>query len=301
MKTSDFYRWDDLRILLAVHRRGSLGAAASALGVHISTVGRRLAALEAALGQHLFDRTPDGTRPTAAAEELVPHAELMERAALGLNRARESLQTEPEGVVRVTAPPGLVDHFIAPALPDLARHYPRLRLELLSSIGYADLTRREADLALRALRPRSGDLQAVRLGTVGFTLLASPPRVRQQGPLQRPDDLPWVTYEADLEHLPEVAWVLGQVSPERIVLRSNSISAQIQAVRAGLGVKLEARPFAALAGLAELPMARALRKALPPLPTAEIWLVGHRALRRVPRIDAVWRFFEERIRSALAG
>ncbi len=276
-------------------------AAASELDVNVSTVARRLDALEDDLGQHLFDRSSEGTRPTAAAEELVPFAEEMERAALGFSRTLDGFESEPEGIVRVAAPPGLVDHFLAPVIADLVSCHPRIRIEVLSSIAYADLTRREADIALRAVRPKSGDLVATRLGRAKYTLLASPGVAKRLGRLCRLDDATWVTYGEELAHLDEVAWVVDNVSPERILLRANSLTAQIQAVRSGLGVKPEVTPFLGLDGLAEVKLAPALKKMLPPLPEGSLWLVGHRAHRGVPRIAAVWDFLLGRFREIVAS
>ena len=142
MQTLTDLRWDDLRVFLALYRHGSLKKGAQALGVNISTASRRLDALEASTGVHLFDRTPEGARATAAAEQLLPFAESMEQAAHGFARGVEAFEAEPEGEVRITAPPGLVDHFVATALPRLCDAYPRLRIKLESAIGYSDLTRR---------------------------------------------------------------------------------------------------------------------------------------------------------------
>jgi DNA-binding transcriptional LysR family regulator len=109
----------DAQVLLALLRARSFSGAGVRLGVNASTVSRRLDALEAALGVHLFDRTPDGVLPTAAAEELGPHAEAMERAAAGLALAAQGREALPEGEVRLTAPPGVAEFLIAPALPRL--------------------------------------------------------------------------------------------------------------------------------------------------------------------------------------
>jgi DNA-binding transcriptional LysR family regulator len=112
-------------------------------------VSRRLEALERALGARLFDRTPDGVPPTAVAESLSAHAEAMHRAAAGMVLAAEGREVAVEGEVRLTGLPGGMEYLIAPALPRLLAAYPRLRLSLDASVAYADLTRREADLALR--------------------------------------------------------------------------------------------------------------------------------------------------------
>ena len=286
-------RWDDLRVFLALQRSGSLKRGAERLGVNVSTMSRRLDALEAATGLHLFDRTPEGTRPTAAAEQLLPFAETMEHAAHGFARGVEALEREPEGEVRLTAPPGFIDHFLAPALPELCARHPSLELTLVSSIGYADLTRREADLALRIARPATGDLVAKRLTSQGWTVLTTPKLARRHRPLRDPNALRWVTYGEDLGHLPDCQWIAAHVARERVVLRTNSLTAQIEAVRAGIGAMLAPLPYAELRGLSELRCVPKLRRTVAALPEGALWLVGHRALRDVPRIAAVWSWLEQ--------
>src|SRR4051812_32351843 len=108
--------WDQVRVFLAVARAGQLGTAATRLGMDVSTVSRRLDRLEADLGTHLFDRTRDGTVATGAAESLLPAAEDMERALAQFATAANAVETVAEGVVRLTALPGLAECFVAPAL-----------------------------------------------------------------------------------------------------------------------------------------------------------------------------------------
>lgn len=291
-------RWDDLKVLLALHRRGSLKRAAEELGVNISTVSRRLDALEELLGAHLFDRTPDGVRPTAAAEQLVPHAEGMERAALGFVRGLEGFEVEVEGVVRITAPPGLVDSFIAPALPELCDAHPRLRIQILASVGYADLTRREADLALRMMRPAAGDFVATRLASHPWCVVASPAHAAALGKLREPDATRWVTWGEELAHLPDARWLTAHVSRERVVLETSSMTAQLEAVRAGIGAMVVPKAYAKLAGLAVVRCSSAIEKSIAALPEGTLWLVGHRALREVPRISVVWEWIKRRFERA---
>jgi DNA-binding transcriptional LysR family regulator len=291
-------RWDHARVLLALLQARSLSGAGVRLGVNASTVSRRLDALEAALGAHLFDRTPDGVLPTAAAEALGPHAEAMERAADGLALAAQGRESAPEGEVRLTAPPGLVQYLVAPALPRLLRRHPRLRLHVDASIGYADLTRREADLALRMARPTSGDLVVKRLGELGGGAFAGPAYAAELGPLRRLDQARWITWGDDLAHLVPARLLAERVPPERLVLRTSHMGAQLAAALAGVGAVLADPQSAAAAGLVELRLAPALRRALPAVSGGELWLVVHRALRELPRIAAVWAFLEEVAREA---
>lgn len=281
-------RWDDARTFLALWREGSLKRAAVELGVNISTVSRRLEGLEQALGARLFDRTPEGTLPTAAATHLAPFAEGMEQAALGFAHGLEGFEVEPEGTVRLAAPPGLIDHFLAGSLPQLLARHPGLRIEMPSSIHYADLARREADLALRLVRPTTGDLVAKLLVGSGWGIYASPDHVEAIGKLRRADQTTWVGWGEELLHLADAMWLDARVPPERVLLRSNGMTGLIEAARAGMGAIILPTPYARLDGIVEVPCTAALRRDLADLPEAQLWLVGHRAHRRIPRIAAVW-------------
>ena len=291
-------RWDDARVLLALLQARTLSGAGERLRVNASTVSRRLDALEAALGAHLFDRTPDGVLPTAAAEALGPHAEAMERAAHGFALAAQGRELAPAGEVRLTAPPGLVEYLVAPALPELLRRHPQLRLHVDASVAYVDLTRREADLALRMARPTAGDLLVKRLGELGGGVFAGAAYAAEVGTLRRLDQARWITWGDDLAHLLPARLLAEQVPADRLVLRTSHMGAQLTAAQAGVGLVLVDPQSARRAGLVEVPLAPALRRALPPLRGGELWLVVHRALRDVPRISAVWPFLEEAARAA---
>jgi DNA-binding transcriptional LysR family regulator len=276
-------RWDDVRVLLAVFRAGSLKAAAVELGVNISTASRRLDGLEALVGARLFDRTPDGTKPTDVAERLVLHAEQMERGAMGFLRAAEGLEVEAEGVVRLAAPPGVADHFLAPQLDALLQQHPKVRLQILASIGYLDLTRREADLALRMVRPSGGDFTVRRLAQFGYVAVVS-----SEHPTPAPRSLRWVTWGEDLGARADRRWLFEHVGRDAVVLETSSMTAQIEAVREGLCAMLVPLPYASLRGLRRVKLSAKKERSLAEVPADALWLVGHRALREVPRIAAVW-------------
>jgi DNA-binding transcriptional LysR family regulator len=284
------FDWDDARVLLALMRKGTLRAAAEQLDVNASTIGRRLESLERVLGTRLFDRSQDGLLPTMAAEELAVHAERVEQAALGLVSAAQGFEREPEGVVRISAVPGIADHFVAPALPRLLERYPRLRIELDSSIGYADLSRREADIALRLARPGTGDLVARKLLEERDTILGSQKYVRELAELSNWADARWLGWGHDLALLPTSTWLAAHVPEEAVVLRSSSINALLSAAESGVGLVLATEALRQVRPLAEVRLTPALTKQLRTLPVRELWLVGHRALREVPRVAAVWDF-----------
>jgi DNA-binding transcriptional LysR family regulator len=279
------FSWDDLAVALAVARAGRVADAARRLKVDPSTVSRRLAALEAALGAALFVRTPDGLIPTEAMAELLPAAERMEAAAADAARAvTATVRSGVDGVVRLAVAESFAAVVLPPHLPGLLQQHPALRLDLVVSSGLADLSRREADLAVRFVRPTRGDLVAKRLGATGYAVWTAPSYLRDRADLAWAS-LDWIGWDEPWDDLPEARW-LRDVVGATPRLRATSAMAQIEAARAGAGALLLPRATAAfLPDLVQLPG--------PPVSLrGEAWLVGHAALRDVPRVDAVWRWLE---------
>ena len=201
VKTQADPRWDDVRVFLAAYRDGTLGAAAARVGLDISTMSRRLAAFEAALDLRLFDRSRQGLTPTAAAERMLPAAEAMEAALARLTREVSARETTVEGVVRLSVAPGMADAFVAPALPDLRARHPGLRIELDASVRPLDLTRHEAELALRSVRPAGAGLVITRLLTAPWVAMTGRPLARALGRLTAWEDAPWIAWDRDLASL----------------------------------------------------------------------------------------------------
>ena len=143
--------WDDNKVLLALARKGSARGAAQELGVSNSTVTRRLDDMEHTLQTHLFDRTPDGYRMTAAAEQMLPTAEHVEELILAAERRIHGEDQHLEGPIRLTLPnAGGMNHLMA-RLAQFSKDYPGIELEISSSPEALDLSRREADIALRVM------------------------------------------------------------------------------------------------------------------------------------------------------
>lgn len=287
--------WDQVRVFLAVAHGGQLAAAAEALGLDVSTVSRRLDKLEAELGTHLFDRGREGTVLTAAAEAMLPLAEEMERAVRGFVGAAQEVETVAEGVVRLAVPPGVSDAFVAPLLARFHQRYPRVLVELEASVAYADLTRREADLAVRTRRPKSGELVVTRLVTTRALPMASPAYAAELGKLKRTSDARWIVWGAELGHLPVCAWLERWTAEAPRALRTSHFASQLAAAAAGLGVVVAPEPYRHVTTLVPVTPGRALAEAWEALPLEPLWLVGHRALRHVPRVAALWDFLREEL------
>src|SRR5690242_3613016 len=200
--------WDDLRHLLAVARAGTLSAAARRLGVDQTTVARRLAALEKALGVQLFERNDGLLRPTQAGERALARAAAAEQEIQELAQGAAGGDAAPAGLVRLTAVPILVNRLLIPALPALARRHTQIRLELIAEPRNLSLTRREADLALRLARPESGaGVLARRIGYLDYGVYVP----RRKAITHR---LPWITYEEGQGHLPQARWIATAAKEE---------------------------------------------------------------------------------------
>lgn len=270
--------WADLEVLLAAWRAGTLTEAARALGVNQSTASRRLVALEADLGGRLFDRTPDGLVPTALAAELLPAAEAAESAMLGFRRALSGHDRGLDGDVRLAAPDGLDSSFLAPRLPAFYAVHPGIRLEIVASATASNLSRREADLGLRLVRPSGGDLVIRRLATLAQGVWGTAARAAEGLA-----SAPWIAGDEGGPSAPEAPWE-ANFAPTTPRLRANRLDTRLAAARAGVGLTIAPDLLAERAP--EL-----VRVAVPePVPPCELWLAAHRALFPVPRVRAVWTF-----------
>jgi len=286
-------RWDDIRIFLAVHRQHTLASAAARLGLDTSTVSRRLAALEHDLGERLFDRTREGLVPARAAERVVAAAEAMEAAHARLTRDASDLEQLAEGVVRISTAPGFASTFISPALPRLRRQHPRIVIELDSHVAPRDLTRHEADIAVRSVRSTGAELITTKLGTAAWVAAASPRLAASLGRVSTWNAAPWIQWDRDLASFAPARWVAAHVVPAQIALRTSDFLAQLAAARAGLGLMLAPVPYIEAWNLAAVPRQAPLET---DFPSDDLWLVGHRALREVPRVAAVWEWLAAELR-----
>jgi DNA-binding transcriptional LysR family regulator len=268
--------WDDLRYFLAVLRRGSHKGAGRLLGVAPTTVSRRLLALEAGLGVKLFQRTPERLLPTPAAHALIARAERIEAEVTASQRELDGASARMDGPLRVTAGDGLINHLVLPALGQLLRAHPGLVIELRAETRVLDLARREADLAVRLVRPREPALIAKALGPMRFALFGSEAYFDRRGTPRTFEALgghDWIGFDETLDRLPQVQWLRRKVTDLRYVVRANTTTAQVRACAEGHGLAL-------------LPVFTArgeprLRRLFPRQegPVRELWGVSHADLR----------------------
>jgi DNA-binding transcriptional LysR family regulator len=292
--------WNDVRLFLSLCRSRTLGSAATSLGIDVSTVSRRLVTLEETMDASLFDRGRDGVSPTKAAEDLLPVAEEIERAMLRFTNAAEALEREVAGLVRITCPADVAEAVVVPFLGELFASHPALTVELTPGESLLDLTRREADIALRTVRPTRGDLLVTKLASVRWIAAAAPELARELGTLRDWADAPWITWGERLSQIPAARWLdsrLGDVEPR---LRSDSLRVQISALTTGVGVALVPEPSLFHYGLVPLKLAASLRESATDWPLDELYLVTHRALRDVPRVRVVWELLVRKIGERLS-
>lgn len=238
MRPGDF-EWSDLRHFLAVARTGKLTLAARQLGVEHSTVGRRLSALEGALGAKLFDRRPAGYALTSAGERLLAAAESMEGFALAAQGAIGGTDLGVSGTVRIGTPDGFGTFFLAPRIGALADLHPDLEIQLLAMPRVFSLSKREADIAVSLSRPKEGRLHVRKLCDYHLRLYASRAYLERHGPIASPALLsqhPFIGYIDDLLYAPELDYVPLVAKDLNVRLKSSSLAVQLMATRAGAGV-----------------------------------------------------------------
>ncbi len=284
--------WSLMRAFLAVARQGSLSGAARVLGTTQPTIGRHVDALEQALGLALFTRSPGGLVPTGGAVALLPHAEAMEAAAAALARAATGAAGGGRGTVRIAASTVVGAEVLPPILRGLRDDHPGIELELVLGARSEDLLRRDADIAVRMVRPVQAALLARRIGTVRIGLFASPDYAARHGLPSGPEDLGRHTMLGfDRDDLVARGASFGgrPVTRDLFQVRCDNELAMLAALRAGVGIG------ACQAGLArDWALVPVMRDAVSY--RLEMWLVLHEDLRH----DPVLRTVHDRLAEGLA-
>jgi DNA-binding transcriptional LysR family regulator len=283
--------WGNLRFFLELARTGSLSRAAQRLSVDRATVSRRIAALEQELGLELFERGPQGWTRTPAGRELSELASRVEQDVLALARRADAAdRQELTGVVRLTTATHISAHLLAPALPALRAAHPGLVLEVAADQRAFDLTRREADLALRMGRPRDAGLVTRKLSDVAYGFYASPTLVGSRRTVDLALD-PFVAFDESLASTPQERWIRELAPQRRVVFRCNSTASLAAAARSGVGIAM--LPLFVAAGMIDL-----VRLEGPPPVAHELWLLVHGDLRRAPRVEAVIAWVDDLVKRA---
>jgi DNA-binding transcriptional LysR family regulator len=281
--------WDHLRTLLAVLDEGSLSGAARALGLTQPTVGRHIEALEAELGAPLFTRSASGLAPTETALALRPHAETMAAAAQALVRTASGEADAVRGVIRIAAADVVGVEVLPPILTGFHEAHPEVTIELALSNRQEDLLRREADIAVRMVRPTQAALLAKRVGTVPLKLYAHRRYIEAHGMPTSLDDPRASAIGFDREQMMMRAMNERQLhfTRDSFAFRTDNDLAQLAAVRAGFGV-----------GGVQAPIARRDPDLAPVLEEAfryelEVWVAMHEDLKSSRRMRLMFDWLVE--------
>ncbi len=273
--------WDELRTFVEVSRDGSLSGAARRLGLTQPTVGRHIDALEAALGLTLFTRSPRGLTATPAALALEPHVEAMATAAAALGRAASGEAAADQGTVRVTASDVIGCEVLPPILAEFHAAHPGIAIELALSNRTADLARRDADIAVRMVRPTQSGLVARRIGASRIGLYAHRDYLARFGEPRSLADLAnrcMIGFDRDNSSFRGAGEFARALTRETFGFRCDNDLAQLAALRAGAGV-----------GGCQENIARRVPELVAVLPNAfhyalEVWLVMHEDLKATRRV-----------------
>lgn len=278
--------WNEFRLVLAVARAGSLTTAAGQLGIDHSTVFRRLNGLEQRLAVRVFERLPGGIyQLTSAGERMAAAAERMEDEALALARDIAGADGRLSGRLRVTSSETLAYSRLTKHLAEFRAVHPGIVVELAIENRVLSLSRREADVALRPIRPKEGDLWGRKLAGVAWTFFASPAYLDAPGgPIRETSALgphALIGWEETAGGIMAADWLDRNVSAERFVYRTNSLVNQAVAARAGIGLAL----LPCYLGDGEPGLVRALAEPIEEL-AGELWIVTHSDLKGTARVRA---------------
>ncbi|MDR0277812.1 MAG: LysR family transcriptional regulator [Paucimonas sp.] len=276
--------WNDARVFLALARQQTLRGAAREMNVDQATVSRRVAAMEQALGSTLFLRTASGYLLTEVGESVLDIAERMEASAIELVRRAQGQDRALSGEVRVTTTDSLAVDFVIPAVGRLHALHPDVRITLNSSSDLLNLSRRDADIAIRTRKPDNPDLVVRRLASWPMGLFAAQGYLDRQGVPQPGTAFAGhdvVMYEPWL-HAADTATLAGEpIDAGRIVLAGNTSMLVRNALRAGLGVGEIPLYMGEQDGLVRLWPDRQRSKPY------EVWMVTHGDFRHTARIRVV--------------
>ena len=296
--TAETLIWDDIRAFLAVARAGTLSGAASAMAVGIATVSRRIERLEGALAQPLFIRQQSGYRLTEDGLALIGRAEEMEAASLALTAGLRG-DRPISGTVRLATAENLATELIAPALGPFRASYPHLTLEIVTDIATVNLHRRDADIALRMVKPDRGNVSLQRLGTLGYGLYGAPAYLAQRGDVAETSRFEtdcFIGWAETHANLPAAQWIERILQGRAPSATTTSLATQRALCESGIGLAVLPHFLAAPRGL--ICVARDLGIDQP------IWLVTQSDLAKSRRVEAVAAFLRGLVhthKAALSG
>ena len=281
--------WDDLRVFLAIARAGSLAGAARSLGVNHSTVFRRINAFEDNLGVRLFERLGTGYALTVAGEEMRATAERVEREIDRLDRRITGQDLRLEGSLVVTTTDTIAQHILLPHMAQFRHSYPGIRLELIIENANVNMSKRQADVAVRPTRTPPETLVGRRISTLAFAVYAS--NVYMQKRTADLSALDWIRLDDSLMHLAADQWFRRTLPDAKTALTTNSVMGLLMGCEADLG-------GAIIPCFMADPNPRLQRLGAPIDAAASIlWLLTHEDLRHTARVRAFMDFMADALKS----
>lgn len=288
--------WDDLRVFLAVSDSRSLGDAAARLGIHRSTVLRRIERLEDALGNRLVARGHDGVALTGAGERLVRRTERMADEASGILGDADIDHGRPAGVIRVAASLNLSFGLLPPFIARFRETYPEIAVDLTATPdGFSPVHPEDVDIAFRALAPDSRGHENMigrRLGALPVAIFGARSYLERHGTPRSGAGLAGhriVSLVESFASLPSMGWLAAQPGLEEPVYRASSMLLLLAAVRAGIGIAC----LPSYLGAAEPALDMAFE--LAPEHGADLWILRHPHLRESARMRAFSEFMASAI------
>jgi DNA-binding transcriptional LysR family regulator len=285
--------WNDLNLVLAICRAGTLSGAARVLGVNHSTVFRRINAIERSLDVRLFDRQPSGYVMTEAGEAVLRAAEHIDERVNDLTRELLGRDLRLEGPLRITSPEGIAVRILTPLLAGFCDRHPRIQMDLVTTSDALRLSRREADLAVRVTRKPPGNLIGRRICQFKFAIYASRNYLKKKGSTEI-EDLNWVLTDESFDQLPSSIWKNKDRSSARIAFTTNNVMATVVALKQGIG----AAPLPCFLGDGESRLTR-VTGPLEDL-TMDLWILTHPDLRQTARVSALMHYLVDELQNLKA-
>ncbi len=269
--------WDDFRIVKAISDQQSLVGAAESLGLNHSTVFRRLGALEATLKTRIFERSRNGYTPTAAGERMVALAEQMANDINGFQLKCAGRDVQPSGELRVTTNDTMLVHLLTPIFAGFTKTYPDIRLDIVVSNAALNLSKRDADIAIRATANPPETLVGRNIGPIAWAEYAANSLVKQNAVPDRASAR-WVGYGDNLSGLMANRQLEHKFENQQIVYRVNTVLGLAEAVAANIGLGyLPCFIGDKIPGITRVSMPL-------PEPSSHLWLLTHPELREAARV-----------------
>ncbi|MEI2735179.1 MAG: LysR family transcriptional regulator [Rhodoblastus sp.] len=288
--------WDDFRLVRAIAEARSLVGAADALGLNHSTIFRRLGQIESALGRPLFERSRAGYAATGAGEEMVALANRMSDGVLEFERRLAGQDERPRGELRVTTTDSLFASLLAPMFASFRVAYPEIRVDIIASNASLNLSRRDADVAIRATSEPPDTLVGRKVGPMAWGVYGKTGSEFAKCDPLGPDAL-YIGFGPPMEEIEAAVWIARNVPAARVAARVNSMHVAALAAAGGLGL-------AVLPRVVGDSMPELTRVSAKPPTTNAVWLLTHADLKGAARVrafmDHAWNYLS-REKGRLAG